>query len=242
MPSATDFHNATSFGPHHQVSARDHDGARVALPVVHPASVDPRVGARFSCRTFAEHPLALDHLAMMLANAYGKLGPASTNGIEFEHRTVPSAGARYPLELFVLARDVEGVDPGCYRYSVDTHDLQIGAQRPDDAVLATIFLDQPYVASVPAIVMIAARVALTTEKYGSRGYRYVLIEAGHVGQNLVLSAAGLGVGALPIGGFLDGELAALLGNDPVANPPLYGVALGYPVSQDVAVSRSIPND
>ena len=179
-------------------------------------------------------------LAALLDAAYGELGVAETNGHQFVHRPVPSAGARYPLHLFVLVRDVDDVEQGVYRYDVSTRTLHPTGPRPGDQALAQIFLDQPYVAGVPAIVMLAGHLALTLERYASRGYRYVLFEAGHVAQNIVLSAAALGLGSLTIGGFYDAALARILAIDGTTFPPLYGVALGHLGSEDPAIARSIP--
>jgi SagB-type dehydrogenase family enzyme len=174
----------------------------------------------------------------MLHTGYGVLGDARAGGTMFKHRPVPSAGARYPLDLYVLARSLEGTDPGAYRYEAERGELVPVGSRPDDGAIAEIFIDQPYVASASAILMITAQLALTFERYGDRGYRYVLFEAGHVAQNIALCAAASGIGNLEIGGFLDDRVSELLGLSN-SDVPLYGAAVGYPQSSDPAVTRSI---
>ncbi len=152
---------------------------------------------------------------------------------------MPSAGACYPLHIFVLVRTVAGADRGTYRYEPDGHQLIPVGVRPGDTTTAMLFLDQPYVSTASAIIVIAAELGKTLERYADRGYRYVLFEAGHVAQNIALCAAATGVGTLQIGGFLDGHLAAVLQIDGAAVVPLYAAAVGYPGSEDAAVVRCI---
>jgi SagB-type dehydrogenase family enzyme len=146
-------------------------------------------------------------------------------GGAFLRRTVPSAGGLYPLELYILVHRVDGVPPGIYHYdalgeAIETlGDVSWRKHAPD------IFYTWPFVAEAPAILCFAAVFDRTQAKYGPRGYRYVLIEAGHAAQNLCLAAADEGLSTLCMGGYRDGALNRLLGLAP-REGVVYSVALG----------------
>jgi SagB-type dehydrogenase family enzyme len=125
-------------------------------------------------------------------------------------RTAPSAGALYPLELYVLAGDVTGLESGLYRYRVAQHDL-IQLSREDlRRPLADVALDQPQVKEAAAVIVLTAVVQRTAAKYGERALRYVHMEVGCAGQNIHLQAAALGLGTVFIGAFRDARLCRLL--------------------------------
>jgi len=143
-------------------------------------------------------------------------------------RPAPSAGGLYPLEMYVAARSVDGLADGFYHYNVPRHELE---PLPDAAPLdqlSDVLLVQPYVQSANVLVFLAAVFSRTLRRYGPRGYRYMLLEAGHVGQNLCLLAAELGLGTLCVGGFQDGMLNAHLGLDGRNEAVLYCVCAGFP--------------
>lgn len=214
---------------------------RVALPP--PTELEISLGAairaRCSCRSFADASLDLGEVSTLLAAGYGVhrrtlLG----NGQELLERSVPSGGGLYPLELYILARKVTGLDPGVYHYLPLYHQLeQIERIALPGPLLGELFLEQHYLASASMIVCIAAMLPRSLWKYSDRGYRYVLMEAGHVGQNLNLAGVGLGLGSLDLGGFLDRPLAELLHCSDELELPLYGVAFGRPTTLDRAEVR-----
>lgn len=241
-PSAWWFHTATCYPGAGSLPAAGGAVPSHAPPLPEPTlppSLRKMLDLRVSCRRFSPEPLAIAHLGALLHAGYGVLGKAAANGVEFDHRPVPSAGACYPLHIFVLVRTVAGADRGAYRYDPDAHRLTPMGARPDDATTAILFLDQPYVASASAIIVMAAEMGKTLERYADRGYRYVLFEAGHVGQNIALCAAATGLGNLEIGGFLDGQLAAVLQIGGPVVVPLYAAAVGYPGSEDPWETRSV---
>jgi SagB-type dehydrogenase family enzyme len=138
--------------------------------------------------------------------------------------------------LYVLARRVSGIDPGCYHYAPAVHGLErLQEELPSAAFIGDLFLGQPYVGSAALVVVLAARVARTMTKYRDRGYRYILFEAGHAAQNLNLAGVALGLGSVNLGGFFDAVLASLLGLDADVEVPLYGIAVGVP---EAALSRT----
>ena len=143
-------------------------------------------------------------------------------------RSTPSAGGLFPLEIYAVTRDVEGLPDGIHHYAVRTHSLEtIGRTSFIDAQSSFVAVE-PFLRSANVIVLIAAIFDRTQKKYGPRGYRYILFEAGHAAQNLCLLATERGLGSLCIGGFLDAKLNRVLGFDGVHEAVLYGVGLGYP--------------
>ena len=240
-PAASWFHTTTGYlgaGPHTATSGPiPSDAPSLPDPVLTPP-LSKMLDLRASCRRFSPEPLAIAHLGALLHAGYGVIGKADVNDLEFDHRPVPSAGALYPLHIFVLVRAVAGAKLGTYHYDPSTHQLTPVGARPDDATIATMFLAQPYVATASAIIVMAAEMGKTLERYADRGYRYVLFEAGHVAQNIALCAAGTGVGNLELGGFLDGQLASVLQIDDAAVVPLYAAAVGYPGREDPAATRA----
>jgi len=204
-------------------------------------SLGAAIRARCSCRSFADASLDLGHVSTLLAAGYGVhrrtlLG----NGQELLERSVPSGGGLYPLELYLLVRKVTTLEPGVYHYLPLYHQLeQIERIVLPGPLLAELFLGQPYLASASLIICIAAMLPRSLWKYSDRGYRYVLMEAGHVGQNLNLAGVGLGLGSLDLGGFLDRPLAELLHCSDEHELPLYGVAFGQPTTLDRAQVRQL---
>jgi SagB-type dehydrogenase family enzyme len=98
-------------------------------------------------------------------------------------------------------------------------------------------MGQTYVTQAAGVLMLTAVVQRTMRKYGDRGYRYILLEAGHVAQNVNLAATALGIGTVDLGGFFDDEMGSLLGSDRRVEVALYGVAFGNPSSGDRAILR-----
>jgi SagB-type dehydrogenase family enzyme len=186
------------------------------------------VARRHSCRRFLPKPLPLESLSTLLHASYGILGRVEMEG-EFLERPVPSGGGLYPLELYVLVQRVDGLAGGAWHYVPLGHRLE----RVHEATLprlltAEMFLGQSYLVDCSAIIVIGCVVERSLWKYEDRGYRYLLLEAGHVAQNLNLCAAGMNLGSLNLGGFFDHDLLGLVRADPDTEIMLYGIAVGYP--------------
>lgn len=153
--------------------------------------------------------LTLEAVATLAGLAYGSR-PTALGA----RRLVPSAGALYPLELYVLARSTAGLDERVFHYDPYAHRLEELAPLPHDAFDGAWY--EPEVARRAAAVFVVTAVfARTRCKYDLRGYRFALLEAGHVGQNLLLAATALRRPALPYGGAYDRRLDELLGIDGV---------------------------
>jgi len=154
-----------------------------------------------------------DALATLLDAAYGLREPG--------RRTVPSGGALYPLELYVALRG-----RGVYRYDPELHRLE---EHDLDDPWPAVTLASPLpslIDDAAAAVLVLAVFGRTRFKYGLRGYRFALLEAGHVVQNLTLAAAALDVAALPFGGYYDGRVDEIVGADGVDESVVYAVVLG----------------
>jgi SagB-type dehydrogenase family enzyme len=165
--------------------------------------------------------LSLLHLAGLLGAAYATR--TCTDGAV--RRPAPSGGGLYPLELYVLALDVADLERCVVHYNPFRHRLEkLGELDPDDVGRALV--DPPLAEHSAALLVVTAMFWRSRFKYGLRGYRFALLEAGHVVQNAALAAAALGVRALPLGGFYDRRLDALVGADGLDEASVYALLLG----------------
>jgi SagB-type dehydrogenase family enzyme len=159
---------------------------------------------RRSIRGFRNRALRIEELGQLLWAAQGVT--RSDGG-----RTVPSAGALYPLEVYVLARKVASLAAGAYRYRVSRHELALAKPGYDPEALIGATFGQDWISSAPACVCIAAIFERTTIKYGDRGHRYVCLEAGHAAESLMLQAVALGLATTMVGAYSDEGVGSLLG-------------------------------
>lgn len=202
-------------------------------PLPRPAPINSPLGEvlsqRLSCRLFTPEPIAEEHLATLAAAAYGTHGHSTLGRFPFPERPVPSGGGLYPLELYFLMRAGGSVAPGVHHYHPHTHglahlrDVELPARY-----VAYLFMNQRWFAEAAVVAVLTAIPHRSSRKYGDRGYRYLLLEAGHVAQNLVLAAGALGLGSCCGGGFFDDELAGLLLADVEDEIPIYAIAIGHP--------------
>jgi SagB-type dehydrogenase family enzyme len=125
-------------------------------------------------------------------------------------RAVPSAGALYPLELYVAVGNVAALTHGVYRYLPARHELQLVASGHQCEKLVDAARGQEWIATAPAVICVAAVFERTTGKYGNRGRGYVYIEAGHAAESLMLQAVALGLATTMVGAFSDDGVARLL--------------------------------
>ena len=195
----------------------------VQLPAGRPLAglLDDVLRARRSNRRYGAAPISLAELAALLSASYGVTGTLAGQ----ELRCVPSGGALYPLELYVVASNVAGLEPALYHYDPLRGALERirGVQRPELEGLTPY--DELVVPSA-AVVAISAVFWRSRFKYGARAYRFALLEAGHVAQNYLLAATALGLSACPVGGFFDRQVDALLGIDGLYEASLYLLPVG----------------
>jgi SagB-type dehydrogenase family enzyme len=183
---------------------------RVALPAPRPyrgLSLEEAVDARRSRRTYSGQPLSLADLSRLLHAAQG------ITQRQGELRAAPSAGALYPIELYAVAHNVAGLEPGIYHYAVPAHELELMQPGDQRAAVTQAGLGQGHLGQANVCFVLSAIFQRARWKYHERTYRYALLEAGHIGQNLYLAATSLGLGACAVGAFLDDDLNRLLGLD-----------------------------
>jgi SagB-type dehydrogenase family enzyme len=185
-------------------------------------SVEEAIQARRSIREYIGQLLSLGEVGQLLWSAQGVTSPWGA-------RAAPSAGATYPLELYVVAGTVEGLAPGVYRYGPEEHILVSVRTEDMRAALAEACLGQECVAEGAIDVVLSVVYERTTETYGERGHRYVHLEAGHAAENLCLQAVALGFGTVPIGAFSDDLVQAVVGMS-AEEQPLYVIPVGKPFS------------
>ena len=181
-------------------------------------SVEEALLKRRSVREYGNAPLTLEEVSQLLWAAQGITG-------EWGGRTAPSAGALYPLEIYIAAGNVENLSPGVYKYNPERHELI--KVRDDDAreELAEAALSQVWVKEGAIDIVIAAVYGRTTKKYGNRGVRYVHMEAGHAAQNIYLQAATLDLGMVTVGAFHDDWVKEIM-SMPEDEIPLYLIPVG----------------
>jgi SagB-type dehydrogenase family enzyme len=196
----------------------------VRLPAPTPLTMPlgEAIAGRRSGRAFASSPLPLVTLSTLLHAAFGVVDERDPL-----FRTAPSAGALYPLELYVVASFPDHTDPGLYHFDPLRHALEELEPGAEPIGLPGCLAD-PHLAAAPLAAVVTALFWRSRFKYGLRGYRFALLEAGHVVQNLLLAAGALGLAAIPIGGFYDRRLEELLGIDGVNEAAIYCVAVGHP--------------
>ena len=174
------------------------------------------LGGRRSVREFSDVPLEPTEISELL---WAVQGVTSASG----KRTAPSAGALYPLEVYVATPE------GLYHYDPAGHRLDL-VQRGDlRSDLSEVALGQDAVADGAVVFVITAVYARTAQKYLDRAQRYVQMEAGHAAQNLLLQATALGLGAVPVGAFADKEVQLTMGI-PGDHEPLYLIPVGHPLA------------
>lgn len=181
-------------------------------------SVEQALRVRRSVRTFKADALSLTEISQILWSAQG-----STTGRGL--RTAPSAGALYPLELYLIVGKVENLTPAVYKYRSHEHallEIVAGDQRPS---LSHAALQQSAIKRAPAVILFCAVYERTTGKYGQRGVRYVHMEVGHAAQNACLQAVALGLHTVVIGAFRDMEVKKIAGL-PDEEQPLVLVPVG----------------
>jgi len=186
-------------------------------------SVEEAIFRRRSKREYLDKPLDGFQLSQLLWAAQGITEP------RWGLRAAPSAGGTYPLEIYAVVGEnsVEDLRAGIYRYNPKDHTIILVASGDFRAELSTAALNQQWVAKAPVNIVVAAVYERTTRIYGSRGVRYVDMEAGHVGQNVYLIAAAMGLGAVVIGAFHDEQVHQVL-RLPKDQVPLYVIPVGYP--------------
>lgn len=179
-------------------------------------SVEEAISQRRSQRSFRDKDLSLDDISQLLWAGQGITEKKDGSGL----RSAPSAGALYPMEIYVLTKN------GLYHYLPESHALESIGERDLRNELARASWGQSFVAEAALDIVICAVYQRVTSRYGERGRRYTDIEAGHIAQNIHLQAVALGLGSVPIGAFSDSQVKNILNllKDEV---PLYIIPVGH---------------
>lgn len=197
------------------------------IPLPKPAfdgviSVERAIKERRTCRAFRSDPLSIARLSQLLWAAEGVTDEARG------FRAAPSGGALYPLDLYAVVGDggVEGLAPGVYRYHSTGHTIELVKKGDCRKEVASAANGQMWMAQAPVCFVITAEYERITGKYGERGQRYAQIEVGHVGENIMLQAGALGMGAGIVGAFNDASVAAAI-KAAKGHEPLIIIPVGY---------------
>ncbi|MEO0142109.1 MAG: SagB/ThcOx family dehydrogenase [candidate division WOR-3 bacterium] len=177
-------------------------------------SLEECIRKRRSIRSFQNKELTMQEISNLLWSAQGITD--TLNGL----RTAPSAGATYPLEIFIIKKD------GVFRYVPDGHKLKKELDGDLRKEIARSALNQMFIADAGVVFIITAVFGRTTRRYGERAYRYINNEVGHCAQNIHLEAVALGLGSVPVGAFDDEGVKKLLKLK--EEEPIYIIPVGYP--------------
>jgi len=181
-------------------------------------SVEEALLKRRSVRSFKDGPLTLAQVSQLLWAAQGVTSPRG-------FRTAPSAGALYPLEVYVVVGDAEGIESAVYRYRPEQHHLALVATGDKRSALAAAAMGQPWIRKAAIDIVFSAVYERTTNKYGLRGAQYVHMEVGHAAQNVYLQAVSLNLGTVVVGAFDDEEVKGIV-RMPDSEHPLCIMAVG----------------
>lgn len=179
---------------------------------------------RKSIRSFSGQEISQNQIFHLLLNSCGLI--EEKKDINNSRRSYPSAGARYPLEVYPIILNCKGLKKGLYHYNVKENSLELLLEENLNKWLIEITGGEKWIGNAAVVFIITGVLDRTRIKYGDRGYRYALIEAGHIGQNMCLLATELGLGSCPLGGFIDYKVNTLLDINLQKEVTLYLVAIG----------------
>lgn len=189
-------------------------------------SLEEALRRRRSIRDYDASPLTVEEVSQLLWAAYG------VTEVNWSLKTTPSAGGTYPLEVYLVIKEggvsVGGgfLDAGVYRYDFRSHCIDLVRRGDFTRQLYEAALGQEWVREAALNIVITAVYERTTRRYGERGVRYVMMEAGHAAQNIYLQATALGLGTVSIGAFYDDDVKGILGDE--EGEPLYIMPVGRP--------------
>ena len=176
-------------------------------------SLEACIYERESVRRYKDESIELEKISQILWATQGKKG---------KKRTVPSAGATYPLEIYITLKN-----KGFYHYNYNKHVLELISEEDLTHGLTEASWNQMFIAEAFLNIIICAEYSRTTQRYSERGIRYVYMEVGHCAQNIHLQAVALGLVSVPIGAFNDKDVKEVLGLSKKIEP-LYIIPIGYP--------------
>src|SRR3989339_1399293 len=195
---------------------------KLPKPAYRGITLEESIEKRRSIRNYSSKPLTMSQLSQLLFSAQGITGKLYDQSL----RTAPSAGALYPLEVYVIANDVEDLPRGIYHYAVLNHSLELVKSGDFRKEITAAGLEQEMLGDADVTFVLSAVFDRVCYKYGERGFRYAYIEAGHISQNIYLQAVSLRLGSVSVGAFLDEEINKLIGIDGRTEAVIYLHAVG----------------
>ncbi len=201
-------------------------------------SVEETMLNRRSIRDFKPDALSLEQVSQVLWAAYGITKEMSTPSfLRGGLKTAPSAGALYPLEIYVVVGNVKGLEKGIYKYLPEGHFLMKTYDQDVRKELAEAALNQEFIEQAPISLFYSAVFSRTTKKYKSRGReRYVCMDLGHSAENVCLQVVAMGLGTCAVGAFEDRMVSNVM-MIPDEEEPLYIMPIGYPAGGSIFKSR-----
>lgn len=175
---------------------------------------------RSSSREFSQNPMSLEQISTLL---YYSAGLRDNNPPHQGKRFYPSGGARYPLEVYLISQNSE-LAKGVYHYNLRSHSLETLLLL--DEFKADDYFNQEWIEKASLIIVITACFERNTVKYGERGYRHILMEAGHLGQNIWLNSTAIKILCCGVGGYVDDKLNKLLDVDGFKESVIYVICVG----------------
>lgn len=192
------------------------------------APLEEAILTRVSNREMEPSKLMLDNVTQLLRYSYGitreSKGAAPTRAF----RVVPSGGALYPLEIFFYSLMIDGLPSGLYHYNPSKNNVRLLRNGDLSDEIGECLVHSELAQKASLMIFITAIFERSIFKYQERGYRFILLEAGHVAQNLNLVATALGLASVNIGGFFDRDIDDFIGIDGVTHSTLYMIAIGQP--------------
>ena len=182
-----------------------HDTLQLALPRGNKTTLEGALRQRRSALNFSTQPLSLEEISQILWAAQGVTDPPSGK------RTAPSSGATYPITMYLSAHNIDSLEPGLYRYRSECHQLQLVAAGDYRRRIHAIALRQQWALEASAVIIFSGNSDKVARKYKNHSRDSVLLEAGHISQNIYLQCTALDMGVVAIGGFSRTEMHALLG-------------------------------
>ena len=192
-------------------------------------SISDVLMSRESVREFQEKFQDFGTFSAILSYSCGLNGRKGEGESPLSFRVAPSAGALYPIEVYVCVMSVADIPQGLYHHDVSAGKLELLRKGNLQSELVRTFPgSEGILQNATFLIVLTACFNRTTQKYGARGYRFIFLDAGHIGQNLYLTATALGVGCTTLGGGYDLEIAGLLGIDGTKEGFVYAAVFGYP--------------
>lgn len=208
-----------------KINGNIQEGKRMKLPKPKThgeVSLETAIKQRRTIRSFTSEPLSLEQCSQLFWAAQG-----ITEDRGFK-RAAPSGGALYPMDIYAVVGEncVKGLESGAYHYDPKSHAVSLVSKGDLRNKVAGAALSQRWMATAPLNILITAEYDRITRKYGNRGVRYAIIEAGHIGQNILLQSEAMGLGAGIVGAFNDDKVRQVV-NIPPNHEPLLILPVGY---------------